>query len=192
MTGLTVWNVILAVVVGYLIGAFPTGVIVSRALTAPDPRTHGSGHTGGLNVLRLAGPIAGVITGLVDLSKGVLAVWLVWQVTPNPWIPALTGVAAVIGHCWSVYVGYKGGMGIATAAGLAAWFFPLLIPIAAGAFLFFQLLLRHQARAVMLTAAAMPLVLMQLGVDTPKLTLGIGLSLVLMIRWAQDFNRVYD
>ena len=191
MTNLTVWNVVLAIVAGYLIGSFPTGVLVARVLGAPDPRSSGSGHTGGSNLIRLAGWPAGVFTGAVDIAKGALAVWLVLQIVSNPWIVPLTGTAAVAGHCWPVFARYRGGMGVATAAGLALWLFPLAIPIT-GVFYYLLLrLLRHQARAAMVAAALIPLVLIALRVDAPELALGVGMSLVLVARYANDFHRVY-
>ncbi len=192
MTALTVWNIVLAIVAGYLIGSFPTGVIAARAVNAPDPRTSGSGHTGGSNVLRLAGWPAAIITAVVDAGKGVLAVWLVLQVVGNPWIVPLTGTAAVAGHCWPVYTRYRGGMGVSTAAGLALWFFPLAIPIV-GVFYYLLLrMLRHQARAAMIAAALIPLVLIVLRAGLPELALGVGMSLVLVARYAGDFNREYE
>ena len=90
-----------------------------------------------------------------------------------------------------VFARYRGGMGVATAAGLALWLFPLAIPIT-GVFYYLLLrLLRHQARAAMVAAALIPLVLIALRVDAPELALGVGMSLVLVARYASDFHRVY-
>jgi glycerol-3-phosphate acyltransferase PlsY len=86
MSSLSVWNVLLAMLAGYLIGSFPTGVIVGRLWGGRDPRMVGSGHTGGTNVFRNVNRTAGVITAVIDTAKGALAVWLVLQLVPNPWI----------------------------------------------------------------------------------------------------------
>lgn len=97
----------------YLIGALPTGILVCRPLGI-DPRQVGSGRTGGTNVYRAAGPLAGILTVLGDVLKGALAVWLAAQLVPgdlNALAMALAGLAAIVGHNWSIYIGFKGGAG---------------------------------------------------------------------------------
>ncbi len=190
--GLSIWNILLALSAGYLIGSFPSGVVMARLFRGPDPRTVGSTHTGATNVFRNINRVAGVLTGVLDFVKGPLAVWLVLQVAPNPWTIPLTGMAAVAGHCWPVFTQFRGGMGIATAGALALWFFPLLVPIFAVFYFIVQRFMRHQARTVMLLSAFIPLILYLLGVRGPELTLGIGISLILIVRWSSDFNRIYD
>ncbi len=113
------------------------------------------------------------------------------QLVPDPWIVPFTGTAAVAGHCWSVFAQFRGGMGVGTAGGLALWFFPLLIPIVAAIFFALNYVFKHQARAVMLTSAMIPMILLVLQVDLPYLMLGLGMSVVLIIRWASDFHREY-
>jgi glycerol-3-phosphate acyltransferase PlsY len=192
MISLSIWNIVLGVLVGYLIGSFPTGVISSRLLGGQDPRMVGSGHTGGTNVFRNINRVAGVITAVVDTAKGALAVWLMLQLVPDPWIVPITGTAAVAGHCWPVFTQFRGGMGVGTAGGLALWFFPLLIPIIAAIYFALHYAFKHQARAMMLTSALIPMILLVLKVDLPYLILGAGISVVLIIRWASDFYRVYE
>lgn len=192
MSDLSVWNVLLAVSVGYLFGSFPTGVIVARLLGGEDPRRVGSGHTGGSNMLRTAGRLPALITGAIDVLKGPLAVWLVLQTVPNLWLIPLSGIAAVAGHCWPVLASFRGGMGIATAGGLAAWFFPLALPITALFYFLIQRLMRHQARSMMIAAALIPFILLTQRVDAPRLALGVGISLLLILRFAGDFYRVYE
>lgn len=192
MSGLSVWNILLAVLAGYLIGSFPTGVIAGRLLGGVDPRMVGSGHTGGTNVFRNVNRVAGVITAVVDTAKGALAVWLVLQIVPDPWIVPFVGTAAVAGHCWPVFTHFRGGMGVGTAGGLALWFFPLLIPIVAAIYAALHYIFKHQARAVMLASALIPMILLTLHVDLPDLLLGLGVSVVLIVRWASDFYRVYE
>lgn len=192
MISISVWDILLGVLVGYLIGSFPTGVITGKLLGGQDPRVVGSGHTGGTNVFRNVNPVAGAITAVVDTAKGALAVWIMLQLVPDPWIVPFTGTAAVAGHCWPVFTQFKGGMGVGTVVGLALWFFPLLIPIIAAIFFALNYVFKHQARAMMLTSAMIPMILLVLQVDLPSLMLGLGMSLVLIIRWAGDFNRVYE
>ena len=83
-------------------------------------------------------------------------------------------------------------MGVGVAGGLALWFFPLLIPIVAAIYLALHFIFKHQARAMMLASALIPMILLTLHVDSPDLLLGSGISVVLIIRWASDFYRVYE
>lgn len=192
MNGLTLWNILFAVLAGYLLGSFPTGVLLARALHGPDPRSLGSGHIGGSNMLRNMGWGPALATGAVDVLKGVVAVWLVLRLIPNPWVIPLAGTAAIAGHCWSAFARFQGGMGIATTLGLGVWFFPLALPILLLLFLLLQRFVRHRARTVMIVAALVPLLLLLLGISGPRFVLGVGTSLVLILCFASDFNRIYD
>lgn len=191
MNGLTIWNILFAVLAGYLIGSFPTGVLIARVLHGPDPRSLGSGHIGGSNMLRAMGWLPALLTGAGDVIKGVLAVWLVLRLIPNPWVIPLTGSAAIAGHCWSAFARFQGGMGIATGLGLGLWFFPLAVPILFLLFFMLQRFVRHRARSVMIVAALVPLVLLALGTTGPPFMLGVGAAIILIIRFASDFHRVY-
>ncbi len=117
--------VVLAVVLAYLLGSFPAGYLLGK-LWGVDVRGHASGRTGGTNVLRAAGALAGLLTGLLDVGKGMLAVWLAGQIAGSPLAKSLAGAAVVLGHCYSVFLGFRGGGGVATSMGaLAAIYFPL-------------------------------------------------------------------
>jgi hypothetical protein len=101
-------RLLIAAVLGYLIGSFPTGLLLTRLLGKRDIRMTGSGHTGGLNVSRSAGFVWGAFTGLADAGKGVLAAWLALRLTGTPWALPAAGMGAVVGHCWSAYIGFAG------------------------------------------------------------------------------------
>ncbi len=189
---LSIWGALFALLAGYLIGSIPTGVIMARLFRAPDPRVTGSTHTGASNVFRSAGPVAGALTGAFDFAKGALAVWLVQLIFPSPWVIPLTGAAAVAGHCWPIFTNFHGGMGVATAAGLALWQFPLVIPMFAAAYLAINYFVRHQARTMMMVAALLPLMLLPFRPAPEKMALAAGMAVMLVIRWASDFYRVYD
>lgn len=136
-------RLLIAAALGYIVGAFPTGVVVTRLLRKPDVRFSGSGHTGGLNVYRLAGIAWGAVTMLVDVSKGVLAAWLALRLTGTPWALPAAGMSAVAGHCWSAYIGFAGGMGLSTLSGLFLWQQPLAVFIAVAGWGLGYLLLRN-------------------------------------------------
>ena len=101
--------------VGYLLGSLPFGLITGRMTTGVDIREHGSGSTGMTNVLRTIGRPAAALVLLLDMSKAVLAVMLAKLLLDSPGVEAAAGLAAIVGHNWPVFTGFRGGRG--TAAG---------------------------------------------------------------------------
>lgn len=119
-------NVALLVLAAYLLGSISFGIVVSRAFGLPDPRTHGSGNPGATNVLRSGRKLAALLTLLGDAAKGWLAVWLAQRSgLADSWVYAIAA-AVFFGHLYPVYYGFKGGKGVATAAGVLLAFSPWL------------------------------------------------------------------
>ncbi len=119
---MTVLGFIGLVILGYLIGSIPFGVIVGRLARGIDVRDYGSGSMGMTNVLRTVGARAGFLVFLADLAKGSAAVSLAWPIfNSHPdmvtWGHMAGGAAAVIGHSWPVFIGFRGGRGITTGFG---------------------------------------------------------------------------
>jgi glycerol-3-phosphate acyltransferase PlsY len=104
-------------VVGYLLGAIPFGVVVSKALGLPDPRTVGSKNVGFTNVLRVSGTKAGVLTLLGDMGKGWLLGWAAMQWLTDESFIMVVAISPILGHLFSPFLGFKGGKGVATAVG---------------------------------------------------------------------------
>lgn len=128
------YRLLLAAVAGYLLGAIPVGYLVIYAMKRQDIRGQGSGRTGGTNAMRAGGSWAGVLTGAGDILKGILAIWVArWLTGGAVWGDVLAAVAAVIGHNWSVYMGFKGGAGTGPNIGACIAIWPLsalwLIPL---------------------------------------------------------------
>lgn len=122
-------ELLVAVLVGYLIGAIPSGVLVGR-LRGVDPRDSGSGRTGTTNAIRTLGPGLAAAVAAIDVGKGIAAVLVANAIGPEPWAGALAGVAAVIGHVKSVFIGFHGGRGVATGAGAMLILAPITILVA--------------------------------------------------------------
>jgi glycerol-3-phosphate acyltransferase PlsY len=132
----------LAVLAGsYLIGSVPIGLLLVWITTQKDVREVGSGRIGGTNTLRAAGPWVALITILCDIGKGFLPVFLARTIlgaqgVESPLVEALAGVMAVVGHNYSVFIGFKGGAGTMTsgggALGLWPWIFFILAPPGVG------------------------------------------------------------
>jgi acyl phosphate:glycerol-3-phosphate acyltransferase len=116
----------LVALAAYLLGSISFAIVVSRLMTLPDPRSYGSKNPGATNVLRSGSKAAAVLTLAGDAGKGWLAVWLAWLWAGNPAIAALAGLAVFAGHLFPVYHRFKGGKGVATAAGVLLGFDPWL------------------------------------------------------------------
>ena len=106
------------IVSGYLLGSIPFGLVVSKCLGTADPRTAGSRNIGFTNVLRVSGKKAGFLTLAGDLGKGWLVGWLAAQFADGAWWPWLIALSPIIGHLYSVFLGFRGGKGVATALGV--------------------------------------------------------------------------
>ncbi|HYI16752.1 MAG TPA: glycerol-3-phosphate 1-O-acyltransferase PlsY [Thermomicrobiales bacterium] len=122
----------IAIVLAYLIGSFPTGFVMTRLITGEDLRAVGSGGTGATNARRALGSTWGAVVALIDVLKGVLAVVIARWLGADDLTVALAGILVVVAHCWPVWLGFRGGKGVATGAGaafaLSLWAL-LLIPI---------------------------------------------------------------
>ncbi len=124
------------VAAAYLIGGIPWGVVIARLVGGPDPRTTGSGRTGGANVMRALGARWALVSGLLDMAKGTVVVVVARQLGLGPWAEALAALAAIVGHSRSPFLGLKGGRGVSTGYGALLAMQPLLalglIPVFVG------------------------------------------------------------
>jgi glycerol-3-phosphate acyltransferase PlsY len=118
-------TVVLLILCGYILGSIPTGYLVGRAFGV-DVRRVGSGNIGTANVLRAAGKWPAVLTLVGDMMKGLIPVVIARLVTENVWVHAAVGLAAVVGHCWPVFLRFKGGKAVATGAGTSIGLAPLV------------------------------------------------------------------
>ena len=108
---------LLAAVAAYLVGSIPFAVLVSRAMGLPDPRSFGSGNPGATNVLRSGSKVAAILTLAGDALKGWLPVWVAVRLGMDETVVAVVALSAFLGHVFSVWLRFKGGKGVATAAG---------------------------------------------------------------------------
>lgn len=108
---------LLVIALAYVVGSLPTGLALTWLWTDQDVRTLGSGNTGATNVARVAGRRLGAVTLAGDLLKGLVPVLVAPLASPEPAVGGAVALAAFTGHCWSVFLGFRGGKGVATAAG---------------------------------------------------------------------------
>lgn len=143
--------------VAYLLGSIPFGLLIVKATGGGDIRGVGSGNIGAANVARNAGPVAGILTLILDAAKGYAAVWIAghWTDGNGRWMIA-AAVAAVIGHMFPVWLGFKGGKGVATGLGV---FLPICWEAAVAALAIWILLVafwRYSSLGSIIAAAALP------------------------------------
>ncbi|MBZ4687421.1 MAG: acyl phosphate:glycerol-3-phosphate acyltransferase [Clostridia bacterium] len=125
---------LLVILVGYFLGSIPSALIVGKVLAGIDIREHGSGNLGATNTFRILGPKAGTIVITADILKGAIPTYLGLSLGGVP-LALLAGVAAIFGHSFPLFAGFRGGKGIATGAGVYLIIMPLALLIAVGVFL---------------------------------------------------------
>lgn len=154
MDGPTLVVAVVSIAAGYLIGAIPWGVVIARVVGGPDPRTLGSGRTGGANVLRALGPRIALLAGLLDMLKGCLAVLIPQLLGADILVVGVAVLAAIIGHSRSVYIGFRGGRGVSPSFGALLVLWPLVALVAIPVFALVTQLTRYSSLGS-LTASAL-------------------------------------
>ena len=168
----------LLLLAAYLIGAIPTSYIAGRVTRGIDLREHGSGNLGATNAFRILGWRAATPIFIVDIAKGFLPVYFFPRIDGTDWIgwSLAYGAAAIIGHMFSIYVGFRGGKGVATGGGV----FLALAPVAAlGSLLIWAVLVfmtGYVSLASIAAAAALPVLIAIAGAPLAVLALAIGLA----------------
>jgi glycerol-3-phosphate acyltransferase PlsY len=156
-------------VLSYLAGSIPVSILISKAVKGIDIRKHGSGNAGGTNVMRVLGWKYGLLVIILDALKGAFAVVIIARLFYGPLpfenispfddftlVQIIAGIAAVIGHIWTIFAGFKGGKGIATALGMLLMLITVDMLIAVGVFVLVVSISRYVSLGSILSAAAVP------------------------------------
>ena len=177
---------LLLLAIGYLLGAIPSGYLAGRWLKGIDLRDCGSGSTGATNVLRNVGKGPALVVFLIDVGKGALAVLLAKTFGLSDWLQVLAGLAALAGHIWPVWLGFKGGKAVATGFGM---FLGLAWPVGLacfGVFLATLSLSRMVSLSSVVGAISLPL-LMAAG-DGSNADLTVALLAMALVIWRHRSN----
>jgi len=148
---------------GYAIGSIPFSFLVARLFGVKDVRAVGSGNVGATNVMRSAGKVPGVLALLLDGSKGAVTVLLARGLTPSEAAVCAAGLCAVLGHLFPVWLGFRGGKGVATGAGLFLPLAPGALGIAVLVFVATVAMTRYVSLASILASLALPVAAYLLG-----------------------------
>jgi glycerol-3-phosphate acyltransferase PlsY len=175
---------------GYLAGSIPFAVLVSRVMRLPDPRTYGSGNIGATNVLRSGSRRAALLTLLGDAMKGWVVVLAARACGMPEDIVALAGAAAFAGHVFPVWLRFRGGKGVATAAGVLIAFDWRLGCAVLGAWLVVAVVTRYSSLAALVAAVAAPIVAWALHGVGPLFAATLAMSVVLVARHHANIRKL--
>lgn len=177
----------------YLAGGIPTGYLVARRLKGIDIREHGSGNPGAANVYRVVGRGAGAATLGVDALKGYLPVLLAHHRYPRAlWVPVLCGSLAILGHVWTVFLGFRGGKAVATSAGVFAALLPKPLAGALAAFALGFLVSGHISAGSMLGAVVFPFLSLASGSPAPLSAMAFAVSGLILYRHLPNLRRLLE
>jgi len=179
------------VLLGYFCGSLPFSLWVTQMMRGVDVRSSGSGHATATNTMRQAGWRAGVMVLFLDIVKGFFPVYLAQVYGIHGWVVPFTATLAVLGHCWPLFAGFRGGMGLATSGGAILVVSPLGFLIGVGVLIVLVLIFRHSARASVVAGLLLPWIywLIRFRGDLFWVTLGVGI--VVAVRFFDDWNRKY-
>jgi glycerol-3-phosphate acyltransferase PlsY len=181
---------LVAVSIGYLAGSIPFAFLVARA-RGVDVRRAGSGNVGATNVLRTSGVVTAVCVMLLDLAKGAGAVQCVARLAPGTIAaPAVAGVAAVLGHIYPVWLKFRGGKGVATAAGVFSVLTPVALAPAVGLFVLTVWLTRFVSLGSLVATLALGPIAASLGAPAPVVFAALASALLIVFRHRSNIMRL--
>jgi len=177
------------VLASYLIGSIPASYLTARYWKGIDIRNLGSGNVGTTNVWRNAGPVAGVVALAGDLSKGVLAVILAKHFG-GPAIVAISAMAVLAGHSWSVFLGFKGGKLVATGVGVIAAISLPVGALAAAIWVLTVVVTRYVSVGSVLAVSSIPFLMLAFHLERPYLFLGVFMAVIAVYKHIPNIKRL--
>lgn len=181
---------ILILLIGYIFGSIPFGLLIGKVWAKIDIREFGSGNIGVSNVLRTVGTVPALLTLILDSGKGAIPVLLAMRLFEEPtwWLAA--GVAAIVGHNWPVFLHFKGGKGVATTAGVLITLAPLVALILFSIWVVTLALSRYISLSSMVASLILPLLMYFMGFPTPYLGLALLVSFFTIYRHRPNIQRL--
>lgn len=175
----------------YLCGSLPTGVWAGRR-AGVDVRRYGSGNIGATNVARAVGASAGVLTLVGDIAKGLIPVLLARALSMSALAIAGVGMAALIGHIYSVFLRFSGGKGVATACGVFLGMAPLAMPVPLVVFIAVVALTRYVALASVVATITLPFASLAIGYGAPICAAAVFAAAIIVLRHRDNLSRLWN
>ena len=176
----------------YLMGAISFGILMSHLFSLPDPRTIGSKNPGATNVLRTGKKLAALLTLLGDALKGTLTVGLAQYFELAPMMVGLIAIATLIGHIFPIYYGFKGGKGVATAAGMLFMFSWVLGLTVLAVWIAVFMIWRYSSLAAIIAGSLSPVIGFFYGIDFYELIASSIIALILILRHIENIKRLMN
>jgi glycerol-3-phosphate acyltransferase PlsY len=187
-----------ALLASYLIGSIPTGYLMVKALKGIDIRQLGSGNVGATNVIRVLGKGPGLLTLILDVAKGLVAVLVIAPLFAK-YLPSARsdlqlacGIASICGHNWTCFLKFKGGKGIATSAGVFLGLAPIVTLCLIAIWAIFTFLTRYVSVASIITSMALPILLFVFNKPTEWIVAGFILSWVSIWKHRGNIKRLFN
>jgi acyl phosphate:glycerol-3-phosphate acyltransferase len=175
----------------YLIGSIPFALILARRWGA-DLRHVGSGNLGAANVMRASGVTAGVLVAALDMGKGAASVWLAARLGDGIELPAVAGLAAIVGHVYPIWLRFRGGKGVATACGVFAVLTPVAVPPVLAIFAAAVWLTQYISLGSVLASMALPPLAYALGSPASSVIAAGAAAAIIVFRHRSNVLRVWS
>ena len=199
------FEIALVLVLSFLVGSIPTAIVAGKLIKKIDIREHGSGNAGATNVLRVLGWKAGVIVLLIDMFKGYVAVVWIVEIIPNvnnidtkAIYQIMAGAAAICGHIWTIFAGFKGGKGVGTAAGVFFCLQPIPVFICLLVFVGIVFRTKYVSLGSMIGAILLPTILLvqyfflQRPIPIAHLGIAILLAALIILMHRENIHRLVE
>ncbi len=191
---------IFVILFGYLLGSIPTGLLLAKRFSKVDPRKEGSRNIGATNIFRTSGKVLGVLTLIGDALKGAVPVWIAvqwippqpqWGLSKDVWV-ALAGLGPLLGHIFPIFLGFKGGKGVATALGIYLVISPVAVLIEF--FLFAAILWKWRIVSLgsICCAVSIPLLIAYFRDSPAYFILSVVMAALILYRHQANISRLLD
>ena len=182
-------TILALLVAAYLLGSLSGSLLLGR-LRGVDIRTHGSGNAGGTNALRTLGWKFALGTVLIDVGKGVAAAWLARRFGDAAWVPYAAGFAAMLGHVWPVFHGFRGGKGGGTLVGVLLVLWPLAVPVVIGAWAVVLVASGYVGLSTIVAAASLAPLALIAGERPERIVFAVGVALFIAFTHRANLARL--
>lgn len=195
-------NFFLMVCCAYIVGSIPTAVIYGKITNGMDIRQHGSGNAGATNVFRVLGWQAGLVVLVIDMGKGLLATLLIYKIAlgsvaiESVLLQIIAGLAAIFGHIWTIFAGFRGGKGVGTGAGMIIGLIPWAVVLGIIVFLITVVITRYVSLGSILGSLCIPAYLfmrhfaLNADIPTPLLIFGIFVPVLIIFTHRSNVERL--
>lgn len=180
---------VVIILVAYLLGSVSWGMLFARA-SGVDLTKVGSGGTGGTNAIRALGPVKGLAVGLLDILKAAFAVWLARRFGTYMWTALVAGMAVVLGHNYSIFLGFRGGKGVATSIGVQLMLVPAAFALALPVALLIVYISKYVSLGSLTFVTLVPLFQIALGLNPVIVVFSVVLAAVVYLRHESNIQRL--